>query len=445
MLQLQEYNIDFLRYVILIAPLLWTGLAILFFRPDKRELAGAFIASLWNFSLLIPINIMAKSFGWWTFHTETALFFGLPIDVMVGWAIFWGASIFLLLRGKDFLLAIIAVFSIDLIFMPQLTKLFSLGSNWFVGEFCVLTVCFIPGWFIASFTSQDIFVKFRALAQAIITAFIIFIFLPAALLEQTGRSIFEIMNWSQFKIVLFLNLIGIPIILGLAGNQEFAERGNGTPIPLDPPKTLVTSGPYAYLGNPMQLSVVVYLIISAIFYESVAVLSAAVMAVIYCLGIVKSHHSIDLVPRFGNGWLEYRSKVPYWFPIWKPCIKKSSVIYFARSCGICSDTEKWFMSQKPSNLIFRNISEHKKQLNRVTYRYPNGMEVEGVYAISSAMNHINFAFALFGWAMRLPIIRQFLQLIFDFTGERASATICDTKLNVAKSKKKYKSKRTLDR
>lgn len=443
MLLLQEYNIDFLRYVILIAPLLWASLAILFFRPGKQELAGAFIASLWNFSLLIPMNMMAKYFGWWAFYTESGLFFGLPIDVMIGWAIFWGASIFLLLRGKDILLAIISVLSIDLIFMPQLTNLFTLGSNWFVGEFFVLMVCFIPGWLIASFTSQGIFVNFRALAQAIITAFLIFIFLPAALLEQAGRSIFEIMHWSQFKIVFFLNLIGIPIILGLAGNQEFAERGNGTPIPFDPPKTLVNTGPYAYLGNPMQLSVVVYLMLAAIFYESIAVLSAAIMAVVYCLGIVRSHHAIDLLPRFGKSWIEYRGRVPYWFPTWKPWIKKASIIYFARSCGICSDTERWLASQKPSGLIFMDISKHKNQINRVTYRYPNSKEVEGVYAISSAMNHINFAFALFGWAMRLPLIRQFLQLILDIAGERADTTSCNAKQNGTKSKKKYKSKRVL--
>ena len=45
-----------------------------------------------------------------------------------------------------------------------------------------------------------------------------------------------------------------PALLGLAAVQEFAVRGSGTPVPFDPPKRLVTTGPYAYVRNPMQLS-----------------------------------------------------------------------------------------------------------------------------------------------------------------------------------------------
>lgn len=36
-------------------------------------------------------------------------------------------------------------------------------------------------------------------------------------------------------------------------------RGGGTPVPCDPPKRLVSTGPYAYIGNPMQTAMALIL------------------------------------------------------------------------------------------------------------------------------------------------------------------------------------------
>lgn len=420
MLPLQDHEIDIQRFIILLAPFLWTGFVIMLLKPSKRMLVGAFIAVLWNLAMLIPLNILANLAGWWTFNIDEMLFMSLPIDVVTGWSVFWGSTILLLFNCKDFLLGVLFVFCIDLIVMPELTPLVTLGEYWLYGELLVLIVSFIPGWFIASSTAEDRFVNWRSAAQAIITAILILVCLPAALLEQYNRTFFEILNWSQIRLMMFFNIIAFLIILGLSGNQEFAQRGNGTPIPLDPPKKLVITGPYAYLGNPMQLSVVLCLTIMSIFYESIMIFSAAVMAVIYCLGIVSAHHQIDLQPRFGKSWLEYRKQVPYWFPRWKPWIKKPSIIYFARDCNICTDTEKWLRNQKPIGLKFVDAKTHELRLERVTYRYPDGSEESGIYAISSALSHINFALAFFGWFMRLPVICQLIQLLVDITGERAT-------------------------
>jgi len=43
---------------------------------------------------------------------------------------------------------------------------------------------------------------------------------------------------------------------------EFARRGGGTPYPWDPPDRLVTSGPYAYVRNPMQLSTTLIMLLA---------------------------------------------------------------------------------------------------------------------------------------------------------------------------------------
>lgn len=416
---LPELSADFQRGVILLLPFLIAGAAILIVQPPKRMLAGVFLASLWNLVMLIPANLLAVYMGWWAFHGHKHLLLNLPFDVLLGWSVWWGSALFLLFKGKHIFLALVAALWIDLLAMPRLTPLVMLGNDWLWGEALVLATCFIPGWLIASTTTRDIHVGWRAAAQAAITGMLLFIILPAALLEYSNRSLWEIAQQPPWQISIIFNALLLPIILGLAGNQEFAERGYGTPIPFDPPKRLVVTGPYAYVANPMQISIFLSLIILGIAYQSVFVAAAAIIAVIYCLGVVRWHHTIDMEPRFGEKWLEYRSHVRDWLPRWKPWIREPSTVFFARYCEICQDTEHWLHRLNPIGLHIEDASKHPESLDRVTYQYPDGSEVRGIYAIASCLNHVNFAFAFLGWFMRLPIIRHFLQLLIDGTGERA--------------------------
>jgi protein-S-isoprenylcysteine O-methyltransferase Ste14 len=343
----------------------------------------------------------------------------IPIDILLGWAIFWGAALFFLLRKLSLFRVTIIVLWVDLLFMPRLSPLISLGKDWLYGEAIVLLLGFIPGWLIAKSTAENTHVGWRAFAQAVMTGLLLVVLLPAALLEQFDRSVFEIFELSILGASLVINALILVFILGLAGNQEFAERGYGTPIPFDPPKFLVTTGPYAYLGNPMQLCIFITLIILSVAYESLAIGAASFVSVIYCLGVVRWHHTIDMEPRFGQAWADYRKNVPNWLPRWKPWIANTSTIFFARNCDICSDTETWLRNLKPVGLKFEDAANHKDSINRVTYRYPCGKEVSGIYAISSSMNHINLAFAFLGWFMRLPVVCHVLQIIIDGAGERA--------------------------
>jgi protein-S-isoprenylcysteine O-methyltransferase Ste14 len=408
------------RAAILLVPFLIAGAAILVVQPGKRTLAGVFVASLWNLTTLVLANLVAQHMGWWTFNATGGLLLGLPFDVLLGWAVWWGAALFLLFGGRYVMLALLTALWIDVVSMPRLTPLVQLGTGWLWGEALVLAACFLPGWLVGSFTARDVRVGWRAAAQAVITGILMFVMLPAVILEHSGRSVWEAMQWPAWQLSLVFNALLIPVVLGLTGSQEFAERGRGTPIPFDPPKYLVVTGPYAYVANPMQFSVVASLLILGLAFQSWLLAAAAGVAVIYALGIVRWHHAIDMQPRFGAAWRTYRSHVCNWLPRWRPWIDKPSIVYFAGYCDICRDTQHWVERLVPVGLDIKDASEHPEALARVTYRYPDGGEVHGINAIAACLNHVNLACAFLGWFMRLPVVRQFLQVLVDGTGKRAA-------------------------
>jgi len=83
---------------------------------------------------------------------------------------------------------------------------------------------------------------------------------------------------------------------------EFVERGEGTPIPYDAPKRLVTSGMYRYVANPMQLSCGVVMLGWAALLCNWWMALAAAMAIIYSAGIAEWDEGRDLERRFGSAW-----------------------------------------------------------------------------------------------------------------------------------------------
>ena len=94
----------------------------------------------------------------------------------------------------------------------------------------------------------------------------------------------------------------------------FAKRGQGTPLPMDPPKKLVVEGPYRIVRNPMYWSVAsVVLGEAALFYSVVLVELTAVFAV----GVnvfVLLYEEPALRRKFGAEYEEYCRRVPRWLP-----------------------------------------------------------------------------------------------------------------------------------
>ena len=94
----------------------------------------------------------------------------------------------------------------------------------------------------------------------------------------------------------------------------FAIRGNGTPLPLDPPKKLVVEGPYRVVRNPMYWSVLFVLLGEAAIFHSVAL---AELALAFFVGVnlfVLFFEEPSLRQKFGAEYEEYCRRVPRWLP-----------------------------------------------------------------------------------------------------------------------------------
>jgi protein-S-isoprenylcysteine O-methyltransferase Ste14 len=119
----------------------------------------------------------------------------------------------------------------------------------------------------------------------------------------------------------------------------------GTPVPFDPPRRLVTTGVYAYVRNPMQLSAVLLLFLLGIVVRNPWVSAAGVMAHIYSAGLAGWDEDEDLRRRFGNAWTLYRQKVRRWVPRWRPRYRFDELpsrLFVAERCEMCSEVGRWF-------------------------------------------------------------------------------------------------------
>lgn len=114
--------------------------------------------------------------------------------------------------------------------------------------------------------------------------------------------------------VVSVAVLAIGLFLVLWSNLHFL-RVKGTPVPFNPPPKLVTTGPYALARNPMVTGVVLVVLGLGLFYGSITlvfIFTPLVVAVsVFELKIIEEP---ELEKRLGKEYVEYKSKVPMFFP-----------------------------------------------------------------------------------------------------------------------------------
>jgi len=118
----------------------------------------------------------------------------------------------------------------------------------------------------------------------------------------------------RFNVLALVLLVpGISLLLWCV--RDFLRVGRGTLAPWDPPRHLVSSGPYRFSRNPMYVGVSLILLGWALaFRSSVLLLYAVLVMAAFHLHVVLREEP-RLARTYERKWAEYRSRVPRWlFP-----------------------------------------------------------------------------------------------------------------------------------
>ena len=89
----------------------------------------------------------------------------------------------------------------------------------------------------------------------------------------------------------------------------------GTPLVTMPTKKILAKGPYAYVRNPMMLSLLFILLGEALYYAH-----SLLFVWLICWArmghlIIVNYEEPQLERRFGEEWKSYCRKVPRWVPL----------------------------------------------------------------------------------------------------------------------------------
>jgi protein-S-isoprenylcysteine O-methyltransferase Ste14 len=386
--------------------------------PSPRETGAAITATAWAALLLLPLNVVAPALGWWTFHAAGAVWSGVPLDLWLGWSILWGAVPALYLRRGSGLarlvLLVAALVWLDLALMPLGEPVVVLGDGWLVGEAVGVATALVPAVLLARWTLRGTYLTVRAWAQAVWAGGLLLL-VPVLALSPEPR-------WPAEITSAGLQLTLLACLPGLAAMRELAAVGRGTPLPYDPPARLVTSGPYAYLRNPMQATIAGAYAGLALTLGEPTLLAGTVVAVGYSAGLGEWHEGEQLRRAFGPPYLAYRRSVRAWLPRWRPApTVPGATLWVAADCDPCTGVARWFARRSPVRLEIRPAAEHPDVLYRVTYEVPGPggvprVRAQGVAAVARGLGHVHLGWALAGWALDLPGVRHFAQLGADAFG-----------------------------
>lgn len=412
-------ELDVLRWLCLLVP---AALVLLLWRRPGRRLGGAALLAFLTAFVAVGIsNQLATALGWWRFEPRPGTFLGVPVDLWLGWALFWGPVPVLIRRRPPVWSILLACGWIDALLMPRLDGLVHLGPHWLYGELVALVITVIPVVLIGRWTVDRQRLTGRVVLQLITFTALTFWLLPSAVMTQGDGRWSRLFEGPVWRTSLLLQLMALAAVPALAAVVELAVRGRGTPYPWDPPERLVTTGPYAYLTNPMQASVVLMLGLLAVGTASWSLAVATAGAVAFSRFVADPHEDSELTARHGEEWHAYTSAVRPWIVRRTPYPSHAAELYLAETCTICAQTRTLIESTGPQCLTIRAAEDYTEAgtvagLRRALYVGPDGLRVSGLAALARGLEHGGPGWAYVGWLLRLPLVRPVLQLLIDGMG-----------------------------
>ncbi len=128
---------------------------------------------------------------------------------------------------------------------------------------------------------------------------------------------------SPWNIIISIPFFIIGLFLWGWSILHFA-KAKGTPVPFNPPPKVVSIGPYAHARNPMLSGIFIFLFGLGILLRSISlVFIFTPVFILFNLWEIKAVEEPELEKRLGKEYVEYKKKVPRFFPCLKQRIKKS--------------------------------------------------------------------------------------------------------------------------
>jgi protein-S-isoprenylcysteine O-methyltransferase Ste14 len=387
-----------------------------------RQIATLLAGLCWSSCSLLLLQILNQQFLWWRFHAVGGLLGGMPVDLYLGWVLLWGCLPSLILPRAPIWTVACLFLALDLALMPACRPVVELSRTWLVGEAVALVLVLVPAALFSRWTADNTQLEYRSLLWAVTASSLLLFFVPEIFFASSGHGGWQALFHTTGSIRnLQLQVISLLAVPAFSAVQEFTRRGHGTPIPYDPPQCLVISGLYRYTANPMQTSAVLVFSAWALLLRDPRLLMGGFTIVIYCIGLAAWHEGQDMKERLGKPWLRYRANVANWMPRWRPWHDPETILprlYIAENCAQCSRVRHWLEVRNPSGLEIAAAEDHPTHnLYRMTYDpMDNSRPDEGLAAFARGLEHLNFAWALVGALLRLPVICPLTQLLLDASG-----------------------------
>jgi protein-S-isoprenylcysteine O-methyltransferase Ste14 len=408
-------RLELVRWAALLVPL-GAGAAALRLVPFSRREHGALLfAFLAAFVGLGVLHELASLVGWWSYAEVAGTWRGLPVDLWLGWAVLWGPLPVALRRSIPLPLAVVAAAWLDVVAMPALAPVVELHASWLVGEVVGLVLVLVPAVLLGRWLAERQRLAARTVGQLLVFAGLVGWLLPTTVFELADGSWSALFGRPGIVLAGAAQLAVLLALPGVAAVQELAQRGGGTPYPWDPPDRLVTTGPYAFVENPMQWSGTALLLLLAALSGSWALAGAAIGATAFASTVARPHEHEHLRRRFGAAHDRYRTAVRPWVPRWRPDVTEPGRLVLDGGCPRCRELGAAIRALEPDGLLLLDAREDRRLLQRARYDHPAG-GADGLGAIGRALNHAALPWAALGWLLQLPVVRPALQVVADVVG-----------------------------
>ncbi len=352
-------NLTLFRVMLGLCCLGYWVIMVKWLKPDKQAFRKGILAAGAQFWLGLLVDMVCVRVGSWVYHDLPFSVAGVPIDLHLDWSLLWGCGLVWLAdrwpganaTGKQIWAYISLWTALTVAFDVMVAEwmIFLADFQWywwivdllflFVVQGVTLWIYWSIGMKKGSYSSLACLRVIPPYTRAVIyLSFFIplfFLYLPSSLLDLA--SYFGLSQGVQGWLAGAAAVAFVATSMGGWAVYEFATKGEGTPIPWDPPHHLVRTGPYAFVSNPMQLSGVLMSIALVIWKPSWVLATYSLNMIITSALLFSEIEHVRLQEKFGQAFRGYRTIQASWRVRWLPRvpIEQRPVVLFDDECGLC--------------------------------------------------------------------------------------------------------------